>query len=99
MMDDKLNVEKLRRNSLSDHEAMADAQAGCVPCKLCGGQAIITDAGRGYGYYIRCGNSRSFRKSLGCMIGDRRLGGWAYNVMEWWNGLHTPATLKDHPHG
>ncbi|TCM25149.1 hypothetical protein [Novosphingobium sp. ST904] len=89
-------TEKLRehRQSLNDHEAMADAQAGCVPCKLCGGRAVITDAGAGAGYYVRCENSGAFRSAEGCMVSDQRLGGWAYNVMDWWNRLHsfpTPA--------
>ncbi|GEM_PF-3214919 len=91
-----MTEEKLRahRQSLNDHEAMADAQAGCVPCKLCGGKAVITDAGVGAGYYIACENSGAFRVAQGCMITERRLGGWAYNVMDWWNRLHsfpTPA--------
>lgn len=73
---------------LSDREQMLDAQAGCVPCKLFGGQAIISDAGRGAGYYIRCENSVRFRDYTGCLIDERRLGGWAYNVRNWWNRLH-----------
>ncbi|GFE73495.1 hypothetical protein [Novosphingobium sp. TCA1] len=87
-------TEKLRahRQSLNDHEAMADAQAGCVPCKLCGGKAVITDAGVGAGYYIACENSGAFRAAQGCMITERRLGGWAYNVMDWWNRLHSSPT-------
>ncbi len=32
------------------------------------------------------------------MITDRRLGGWAYNVMDWWNRLHAqPATSPADP--
>lgn len=87
----ELNAEALQshRNSLIYYEQMQDAQAGCVPCKLCRGKAIITDAGCGAGYYIRCENSGSFRAAQGCMINDVRLGGWAYNVMEWWNRLHS----------
>lgn len=82
-------VEGVRRDALSYHEQMLEAQAGCVPCKLCGGKAVITDAGAGAGYYIRCDNSLSFRDHKGCMLDERRSGGWAYNVMEWWNRLHT----------
>jgi len=81
--------ERKRREALSDHEAMAEAQSGCVPCKLCGGKAIISDAGEGAGYYVRCENSGAFRASQGCMVTDCRLGGWAFNVMEWWNRLHS----------
>jgi len=57
------------------------------PCKLCGGHAIISDAGIGAGYYVACSNSQSFRDASGCLISMRRLGGWAYNVMDWWNRL------------
>lgn len=88
-------TEHSRRQALSDHEALIDAQAGCLPCKLCGGKAVITDAGVGAGYYIACENSGAFRAYQGCMITERRLGGCAYNVMEWWNRLHsTPAPAK-----
>lgn len=82
------------RRDLTDHEQMLDAQSQCVPCKLCGGSAVISDAGLGAGYYIRCGNSLSMRDSKGCMLDERRLGGWAYNVMDWWNRLHAAATLE-----
>jgi len=74
---------------MTHHEEMLDAQAGCVPCKLCGGAAIISDAGIGAGYYIRCGNSVTFREHRGCLITERRLGGHAYNVRDWWNRLHS----------
>lgn len=77
------------RQRLNEYEQMQDAQAQCVPCKLCSGKAIITDAGPGAGYYIRCENSGAFRAAAGCMVGDQRLGGWAYNVMDWWNRLHS----------
>jgi hypothetical protein len=86
-----------QRDRLTHHEQMLDAQAGCVPCKLCGGNAVITDAGVGAGYYIRCRNSVSFRDYKGCMLDERRLGGWAYNVMDWWNRLHTPAAAMGLP--
>lgn len=85
-------VRSLRRDALDYHEQMLDAQTGCVPCKLCGGKAVITDAGTGAGYYIQCGNSLSFRDHKGCMLDGRRLGGWAYNVMDWWNRLHAATT-------
>lgn len=80
------------RSRLPHHEQMADAQAGCVPCKLCGGQAVISDAGTGAGYYIKCSGTRNWRASTGCMIDMRRLGGWAYNVRDWWNRLHSTDT-------
>lgn len=80
---------------LRGHEQMVDAQTGCLPCKLCGGSAIISDAGLGAGYYIRCSNSVSFRSHRGCMIDERRLGGWAYNVRDWWNRLHAAPALLD----
>lgn len=82
------------RRDLTDHEQMLDAQSQCVPCKLCGGSAVISDAGLGAGYYIRCGNSLSMRDSKGCMLDERRLGGWAYNVMDWWNRLHAAHSLE-----
>lgn len=88
-------AEKGRRNALSDHEAMIDAQGLCLPCKLCGGSAEITDAGSGAGYYIRCENAQMFRPSKGCIIADQRLGGWAYNVMDWWNRLHSTASKPE----
>lgn len=81
--------KKATRNKLSHHEQMVDAQTQCVPCKLCGGRAVISDAGVGAGYYIACENGNKFKASEGCLINERRLGGWAYNVMEWWNRLHT----------
>lgn len=82
------HVELRRRQSLSNHEAMADAQRLCAPCKLCGGAALITDAGPGFGYYIRCENSWKPRAKDACMVQDTRLSGWAYNVMELWNRQH-----------
>jgi len=78
----------VERRKLSDHEQMQDAQSRCVPCKLCGGHALISDAGEGAGYYVACSNSQSFKEANGCLISLRRLGGWAYNVMDWWNRLH-----------
>lgn len=85
-------TERNRRGELSHHEQMLEAEKQCVPCKLCGGAAKITDAGTGAGYYIRCENARSWsRRATGCVIDDQRLGGWAYNVMEWWNKLHGPT--------
>lgn len=80
-------LEEKRRRGLTHHEQMLDAQSKCVPCGLCGGQAVITDAGCGAGYYIACKNYTKLRADQGCLISDRRLGGWAYNVMEWWNRL------------
>lgn len=83
------------RRRLNCHEQMLDAQSQCVPCKLCGGNAIISDAGEGAGYYIACSNSQSFREAKGCLITLRRQGGWAYNVMDWWNRLHaTPDAVN-----
>lgn len=93
-MVDKLEAEEAdRRHAMRHHEQMLDAEKMCVPCKLCGGDAKISDAGTGAGYYIECSNSTNWRDSTGCLISERRLGGWAYNVMEWWNRLHaaTPA--------
>ena len=83
-----IQAEADRRRALSHHEQMLDAQSLCAPCKLCGGHAVISDAGTGAGYNIRCSNSVSFRDASGCLIDHRRLGGWAYNVMDWWNRLH-----------
>ncbi|HEX7857361.1 MAG TPA: hypothetical protein VF503_27070 [Sphingobium sp.] len=89
------SVNEEARKVPSHHEQMIDAQAQCVPCKLCHGKAVITDAGPGSGYYIRCENSGVFRAANGCMVGDQRLGGWAYNVMDWWNRLHQPSPGGD----
>lgn len=75
--------------TMTHHEEMLDAQSSCVPCKLCGGHAVISDAGWGSGYYIKCSGDLNFRQSEGCMLDDRRLGGWAYNVRDWWNRLHS----------
>jgi len=82
---------------MNDHEQMLDAQAGCVPCSLCGGTAVIADAGCGAGYHIKCSNSTHFRQSRGCMIDERSCGGWAYNVMDWWNRLHTRTAAQTLP--
>jgi len=84
------------RNALSDFEQVQHAQEQCVPCKLCGGEAIISDAGLGSGYYIKCSGSTTWREYKGCLINERRCSGWAYNVMNWWNRLHQTAAL---PHG
>ena len=93
-MTEATKVEQVDREALTDHEQMADAERQCIPCKLCGGRAKITDAGVGAGYFIECANGSAFRKSEGCLLAERRLGGWAYNVMEWWNRLHA-ATLTE----
>lgn len=82
------------RDRLTDYEQMQDAQKQCVPCALCGGKAVISDAGAGMGYYINCSNYSSFQSSRGCMIDQQRLGGWAYNVMDWWNRLHAAALTR-----
>lgn len=86
LTDNEALVEQ--RHNLSHHEQVDDAQSQCVPCKLCGGKAVITDAGTGAGYYIACENGSTFKASKGCLLDSRRLGGWAYNVMDWWNRLH-----------
>lgn len=89
-------AEADRRHAMRHHEQMLDAEKMCVPCKLCGGAAEISDAGTGAGYYIACSNSTTWRDSTGCLINERRLGGWAYNVMDWWNRLHaTPSQRLD----
>ncbi len=89
-----MEVSPEDRDRLSHHEQMLDAQSKCLSCKLCGGKALISDAGIGAGYYIRCENRRNIRVHEGCMIGDNRLGGWAYNVMDWWNRLHSHQALS-----
>lgn len=91
MMTDTKQPPAATRDRLTPDEQMQDAQRGCAPCALCGGHAIINDAGSGAGYFIRCSNSQIFKASEGCLIEQRRLGGWAYNVMDWWNRLHTAA--------
>jgi hypothetical protein len=90
-------AEQSDRSRLSHYEQMLDAQSKCVPCKLCGGKAVISDAGPGSGYYISCGNSDPLGRSKGCLISERRLGGWAYNVMDWWNRLQVSATAASPP--
>lgn len=95
-MVDKLEAgERARRDAMRHHEQMLDAEKLCVPCKLCGGAAKISDAGTGAGYYISCSNSTTWRDSTGCLINERRLGGWAYNVMDWWNRLHDATPAND----
>lgn len=80
------------RHDLTYREQMLDAQAQCLPCKLCGGKAVISDAGTGAGYYIECSNSTDWNRWKGCLIDQRRVSGWAYNVMEWWNRLMATPT-------
>lgn len=87
---DNAELVKTDRSSMHHRDQMFDAQSQCLPCKLCGGRAVIDDAGTGAGYYISCENHGKFKKSEGCLIGQNRLGGWAYNVMEWWNRLAAP---------
>jgi len=81
--------ERNRRRRLSDEEAQRDAEASCVPCKLCGGKAVISDAGPGWGYYINC-EKHNGRKGE-CFQSGTRISGWAYNVADRWNELNAPA--------
>lgn len=93
-------AEKRRRNALAFHEQQAEAEASCVPCKLCGGKAVIKDAGPGWGYYIECENAydKSWRGRATCLQSGARLSGWAYNVSDLWNSLNaTPAALAACP--
>lgn len=78
---------------MTHEEERIDAQAKCVPCKLCGGAAKITDAGSGWGYFIACENASVKRERIqqGCMVGETRISGHAYNVMKLWNRLHGPS--------
>lgn len=87
-------AERKRRKNIVDHYAqMMDAQAQCVPCRLCGGKAVITDAGPGFGYTIECENAARFRKPT-CLQSGTRISGWAYNVSDLWNRLNaTPAPV------
>lgn len=87
-------AERKRRNSIGDHHnEMLDAQGQCVPCRLCGGKAIITDAGPGLGYSIECENAARFSKPT-CLQSGTRISGWAYNVSDLWNRLNTtPAPV------
>ncbi|AEI70941.1 hypothetical protein [EBPR podovirus 2] len=87
-------AERNRRKNIVDHYAqMMDAQAQCVPCRLCGGKAVITDAGPGFGYTIECENAARFRKPT-CLQSGTRISGWAYNVSDLWNRLNaTPAPV------
>lgn len=79
--------ERTRRNSLTHDEQMHDAASQCIPCKLCGGKAIITDAGPGYGYNIECENATRFTRQT-CLQSGTRISGWAYNVSDMWNRLN-----------
>ena len=83
--------ERNRRNTLTYDQQMAEAQASCVPCKLCGGKAVITDAGPGYGYNINCENWMQRKNE--CFQGGTRISGWAYNVADRWNELNAIAAL------
>ena len=81
-------AERKRRKNIGDHHTqMMDAQAQCVPCRLCGGKAVITDAGPGFGYTIECENAARFRKPT-CLQSGTRISGWAYNVSDLWNRLN-----------
>lgn len=79
-------AERNRRNTLTYDQQMREAEASCVPCKLCGGKAIITDAGPGYGYNINC--EHWMQRSNECFQGGTRISGWAYNVADRWNELN-----------
>lgn len=72
--------------SLINEQERIDAQSKCVPCKLCGGAAKITDAGVGWGYYIACENANN--RKITCLCGEVRRSGHAYNVQKLWNRLH-----------
>jgi len=86
-------AEIKRRHAIGSHnDQMRDAQSRCVPCKLCGGKAEITDAGVGFGYWIKCSNSHERAKPECCQSGTR-ISGWAYNVSDLWNRLNaSPPT-------
>lgn len=93
--------EQSRRKAINSHdEQMLDAQSQCVPCKLCGGKAVISDAGPGYGYNINCENAGWMGKPK-CLQSGARISGWAYNVSDRWNSLNAtqpdPATLAALP--
>lgn len=83
--------ERNRRNTLTYGQQMAEAQASCAPCKLCGGKAVISDAGPGYGYNINCENWMQRKNE--CFQGGTRISGWAYNVADRWNELNAIAAL------
>ena len=88
-------VERQRRRAIaSHHDQMLDAMAQCVPCRLCGGKAIIGDAGPGHGYYIECSGAERFRNPT-CLQGGTRISGWAYNVSDLWNKLNAAPALAD----
>lgn len=82
--------EQNRRNRMTFDEQMREAEASCVPCKLCGGKAVIKDAGPGWGYYIECENAydKIGRGRVTCLQSGTRLSGWAYNVSDLWNKLN-----------
>ena len=85
---------KRRRAIESHHDQMLDAMTQCAPCRLCGGKAIIGDAGPGHGYYIECSGAERFRKPT-CLQGGTRVSGWAYNVSDLWNRLNAAPTPPD----
>jgi hypothetical protein len=96
-LDKITRAEKQRRNALSYHEQQRDAEASCAPCKLCGGSAVIKDAGPGWGYYIECANAfDSMARGRGsCLQSGVRLSGWAYNCSDMWNKLNAPVAALE----
>lgn len=83
---------KNRRNTLTYDEQMCEAEASCIPCKLCGGKAKIQDAGPGWGYYIGCENYGQRKNE--CFQQGSRISGWAYNVADRWNELNAALTIQ-----
>ena len=87
-------AERNRRDTLTDDEQMREAEAACVPCKLCGGKAKIEDAGPGWGYVIGCENYA--RREDSCYQYGARISGWAYNVADRWNELNRTDLAQAH---
>lgn len=88
-------AERNRRYTLTFDQQMREAEASCVPCKLCGGKAVISDAGPGYGYNINCEHWMQRRNE--CFQGGTRISGWAYNVADRWNELNAIPAADARP--
>lgn len=81
------------RHKLSLSAQLEDAQKSCCPCRLCGGAAVIKDAGPGFGYFIYCENSYATSNPY-CLQAGVTIRAWAYACSELWNKLNAPVAPR-----
>lgn len=81
------------RHKLSLRGQLLDAQKSCCPCRLCGGAAVIKDAGPGFGYFIYCENSYA-TSNPSCLQAGVSIRAWAYACSELWNKLNKPVAPR-----